>query len=294
MALMSIEKRTPTLENRLEISATDGYPLAATIFEPAQAPRAVALIASATAVPRGYYAKFARYLAEQGFKVITFDYRGIGGSKPPKLRGFKAKMRDWAALDLVAAVDFASSLANEKPLVYVGHSFGGQALGQLPNNHKVSRALFAASQIGYWKLFPAPEKYRVWFMLRLLGPALYSVFGYVPGKLGMGEDLPRGVFKEWAGWCMNPRYLYDDDTLEAQKHFPDYKGALRAIGMSDDDWAPPVTVAGLISGYTGTTPEHITVTPESVGQKKIGHFGYFREPSREPLWREAAEWLGRI
>jgi predicted alpha/beta hydrolase len=245
-------------------------------------------------VPRGFYSRFARYLAEQEFKVVTFDYRGIGGSKPTGgLRDFKAKMRDWAALDLTAAVDYASSLANGKPLLYVGHSFGGQALGQLPNNHKVSRALFAASQIGYWKLFPAPEKYRVWFSLRVLGPLAYTIFGYVPGKLGMGEDLPKGVFKEWAGWCMKPRYLYDDETLEARRNYPNYKGALRAIGMSDDDWAPPATVAGLLAGYTGTKPEHITVTPDSAGQKKIGHFGYFREPSREPLWREAAEWLGR-
>lgn len=285
----------PPLENRAEFAAVDGYPLAATVFEPAGDFRAVVLVASATAVPRGYYAKFARFLAGQGFKVITFDYRGIGGSKPKGgLRGFDARMRDWAALDLVAAVDYAEALAHGRPLLYVGHSFGGQALGQLPNNHKVSRALFVASQIGYWRRFPAPEKYRVWFMLRILGPALYTLTGYVPGKLGMGEDLPKGVFREWAGWCMKPRYLYDDETLDARKYFPNYKGALRAIGMSDDDWAPPVTVAGLLAGYTGTKPEHITVTPESAGQKKIGHFGYFREPSREPLWREAAEWLGKF
>ncbi len=285
---------TPVLENRAEFPALDGYPLAATIYEPSAPPRAVVLMTSATAVPRGFYAKFARYLAEQGFKVVTFDYRGIGGSRPKSgtLRGFGAKMRDWAALDITAAVDYASALTNGKPLLYVGHSFGGQALGQLPNNHKVSRAFFAASQIGYWKLFPAPEKYRVWFMLRILGPFASAIFGYVPGKLGMGEDLPKGVFMEWAGWCMKPRYLYDDATLDARRNFPNYKGALRAVGMSDDDWAPPVAVAGLLAGYTSTDPEHITVTPQSAGVKKIGHFGFFREPSREPLWREAAEWLG--
>jgi len=284
----------PKRENHTEFAAADGYRLAATVFEPTPPHRGAVLIASATAVPRGYYTKFARFLAEQGFKAITFDYRGIGGSKPKGgLRGFPAKMRDWASLDLVAAVDYAESLAGGKPLVYVGHSFGGQALGQLPNNHKVSRALFAASQIGYWKLFPAPEKYRVWLSLRVLGPLAYTIFGYVPGKMGMGEDLPKGVFREWAGWCMKPRYLYDDKTLEARKYFPNYKGALRAVGMSDDDWAPPVAVAGLLAGYTGTKPEHITVTPEAAGVKKIGHFGYFREQSREPLWREAAEWLGR-
>jgi predicted alpha/beta hydrolase len=43
------------------------------------------LIAPATAVPQGYYAKFARYLAAtQGFRVVTLDYRGIGRSKPER------------------------------------------------------------------------------------------------------------------------------------------------------------------------------------------------------------------
>ncbi len=109
------------------------------------------------------------------------------------------------------------------------------------------------------------------------------------GKLGTLAPDQRKAF----GQAVNGLKDRVTETLEARKYFPNYHGALRAIGMSDDDWAPTVTVAGLIAGYTGTKPEHITVTPETAGQKKIGHFGYFREPSREPLWREAAEWLGR-
>src|SRR5215469_15660069 len=111
------------------IEAADGYPLAATWFVPAGLPRGVALINSATAVPRRIYRAFATYLAERSFAVLTYDYRGIGGSRPASLRGFRARMRDWAALDVTAAVAHARRAHPSLPLVAVGHSFGGHAVG---------------------------------------------------------------------------------------------------------------------------------------------------------------------
>ena len=96
-----------TIENtHTTIFARDGYRLAATVFA-AASPQAVVLINSAAAVPRKIYRGFAEYLAQRGFAVLTYDYRGIGGSRPASLRGFKARMRDWAAQDVAAAVDHA-------------------------------------------------------------------------------------------------------------------------------------------------------------------------------------------
>jgi predicted alpha/beta hydrolase len=279
-------------ETDFRFAAADGYSLAATLRRPAAGQdKGFVLLASATAVPRQYYGRFAGYLAARGFCAMTFDYRGIGGSKPRSLRGFECRMRDWAALDISAAVDFAAREAGG-PLVYVGHSYGGQALGLLPNNQKVSRALFVAAQIGYWRLFPPPENWRVYFMLNVAGPLVAHTLGYVPGRLGVGEDLPKGVFLEWAGWCMKPNYLFDDETLDARKNFPNYHGALRGIGMADDAWAPPVSVEKLLAGYTGTAPEHVTIAPADIGEQKIGHFGYFRQQAGEKLWPAAADWLG--
>ena len=281
-------------ETELSFPARDGYMLAATRRRPANGnAKAFVLIGSATAVPRQFYAKFASYLAEASFAVLSFDYRGVGGSRPKSLRGFPASMRDWAALDLSAAIDFAAKEAAGRPLLLVGHSFGGQALGLVPNSQKISRALLVAAQVGYWRLFPPPENYRIYVRLRFIGPMLAPVFGYLPGWLGVGEDLPKGVFLEWAAWCMKPRYLFDDATLETRTNFPNYKGALRAIGLADDKWAPPKAVALLLEGYTGTKPEHLTIAPSDVGADKIGHFGFFRAEHRDTLWKQAAEWLGR-
>ncbi|HET9317534.1 MAG TPA: alpha/beta hydrolase, partial [Vicinamibacteria bacterium] len=55
------------------VAARDGYPLAASSFVPAGPVSSWVVVNSATAVPRAYYARFARFLAEQGFAAVTYD-----------------------------------------------------------------------------------------------------------------------------------------------------------------------------------------------------------------------------
>jgi len=78
-------------------------------------------------------------------------------------------MSDWVALDVTAAVAWMRERYKSLPLNYVGHSFGGQALGLAANNSEVSRALLIAAQAGYWKLMASPERYRVFAMLNFVG-----------------------------------------------------------------------------------------------------------------------------
>src|SRR5262245_29968642 len=202
------------------IPARDGYPLAATAFAPPAPPQRVVLINSATAVPRRIYRGLATYLAERGFAAVTYDYRGVAGSRPRSFKGFDARMRDWAALDASAAIDHMRNVWPAAALTVVGHSFGGQALGLAPNNSEVSRALLVAAQAGYWRLFAAPEKYRVYVLMRFIGVPVARALGYVPGRFGIGEDVPRGVFLEWTGWVRKPRYFFDDARSRRWKIFP--------------------------------------------------------------------------
>ena len=284
----------------ITIPAVDGYSLAATLFLPRGAKRHAVLISSGTATPRKIYRGFASYLAHCGCAVLTYDYRGIGGSRPwaaegynrPKsLAGFKADMADWAMLDIAAAVTWMRERYHNMPLGYVGHSFGGQVLGLLPNNTEVSRALLVAAQAGYWKLMTSPERYRVFALLNLFGTPLTRVLGYAPGWAGIGEDLPKGAFLQWVKWINSPRYLFDDNSLTGLSNFANYKGALRALHLSDDPWATRPAIELLCKGYSSATSEIITVAPADVGVAKIGHFGFFRPDHRDTLWRGAAEWL---
>ncbi|MEM9691419.1 MAG: alpha/beta fold hydrolase, partial [Myxococcota bacterium] len=108
----------------LTLSARDGFPLAATLFEPESTTDRIAIVSSATGTPRRYYRHFARALAEAGWTAVTYDYRGIGGSRPDSLRAFEATVLDWALLDMAAIVDWADKTFDR--IVMVGHSIGGQ------------------------------------------------------------------------------------------------------------------------------------------------------------------------
>jgi predicted alpha/beta hydrolase len=284
----------------ITVPAMDGYPLGATLFLPRGAKRHAVLINSATAVPRRLYRGFAAYLARRGCAVLTYDYRGTGDSRqkamagyvrPRSLVGFKASMSDWAAQDITAAVAWMRERYKALPFAYVGHSFGGQALGLLPNNGEISRALLIAAQAGYWRLMTAPERYRVYAMLNFVGAPLTRVLGYMPGKAGLGMDLPKDAFLQWVRWVMSPRYLFDDAKLDALQNFPKYNGALRALCVSDDPWATRPAVELLCAGFTSIEPEIVTVTPAEAGASKIGHMGFFRSEHRDTLWRGAAEWI---
>ena len=284
----------------ISFPAADRYLLGATLFLTRRAKRHAVLINSATAVPRKIYRGFAGYLAGRGCAVLTYDYRGIGDSRqksptgynqPKPLAGFKASMSDWAALDVTAAVAWMRERYKNLPLNYVGHSFGGQALGLLANNSEVSRALLIASQAGYWKLMASPERYSVYAMLNFVGAPLTRLLGYAPGWSGLGEDLPKGVFEEWVSWVMSKRYLFDDPGLGGLKNFQQFNGAMRALCFSDDPWATRPAVELLCSGYVSAKPEVLTITPADIEATKIGHFGFFRPDHRDTLWRGAAEWI---
>ncbi|MGB3273750.1 MAG: alpha/beta fold hydrolase [Xanthobacteraceae bacterium] len=275
----------------ITVPATDGFRLAATLFLPRRSRNAAVLINSATAVPRKIYRSFASYLAGRGAVVLTYDYRGISGSRPKTLVGFKASMADWATLDMTGAIAWMRQRYGDWPLGFVGHSFGGQGLGLAPNNTEVARALLVAAQAGYWGLMTPPERYRVYAFMNFVGVPLTRMLGYAPGFMGLGEDLPKDAFLQWTAWVMSRHYMFDDANLPALANFPTFKGRLRAHTFTDDPWATPSAVELLCSHYTGTAPEIVKLAPADVGTARIGHFGFFRPEQQDGLWRGAADWL---
>jgi predicted alpha/beta hydrolase len=275
-------------------AADDGYALAATEFSgptPAEG-AALTLIAPAAAVPARYYARFASYLALRGGPVVTFDYRGIGASAPNTLRGFPARMRDWCILDVAGAIGWARQAHAARPLHWLGHSMGGFATGLAHNNGAIARQLNIATLSGYWGRMAAPERYRVRLLMRFLAPPVVWAKGYFPGVLMGGEDLPGPAFLEWMGWCMEPEFLFGDETLPERRHFPELRAPIRFVQVADDPWGTPAAVGHMAKHFSASVDRSIwRVTPTEVGVQKIGHFGFFRPDLRDRLWQQAATWL---
>src|SRR6267378_1962343 len=204
-----------------EIQARDGYRLGATLFHPASGNGRALQINAAAGVKQEYYGKFAAYLAERGFTVLTFDYRGIGRSGHWKLN---ARMRDWAELDAGAALQFLSKTGNK--LMAVGHSFGGQSFALIPGAERLAAALAVGSQSGYWRHWRGAPRAGMWLLTHALLPGISRLFGYFPAAaLGQGENIPAGVAIEWASWCRHPDYLVG--ALGAKEQYARFSGPLR-------------------------------------------------------------------
>lgn len=273
----------------LTIPARDGFALAATRYYPAtDRPAATVLINAATAVPQGFYRAFATFLAEQGYAVITYDYRGIAGSRPASLRGFVARARDWALLDMAGVVDWVRAADLAPRLFMVGHSYGGQTPGLLPNGDQVDAMVTLSAQSGYWRLQGGGQKLAVALHMHLTFPLLASLLGYMPmRRLGGGEDLPRGVALEWAAWCRRPGYLLDDPTLPLERYRA-FQAPVLAYSFADDNWGTRRSVDAMMRAYPRLTRRHLV--PAEAGLRAIGHFGFFR-PASAAIWPAVADWL---
>jgi predicted alpha/beta hydrolase len=288
---------TPVAETparAVPLRTADGTTIQA-LHHAAQAPiKGHLVVAGATAVPQRFYRRFAQHAAANGYATLTLDYRGVGLSKPPTLKGYAMRYLDWVHQDLASAVDWlAPQTTAAAPLFMVGHSFGGHAYGLLRNQDQVARLYTFGTGAGWHGWMPALEQVRVLTMWKLLGPLLTRWKGYLPWSLlGMGEDLPLGVYRDWRRWCQYPRYFFDDPALaeEAAALFARVTAPIQAANALDDHWAPPASRDAFMAAYCNTAWLAVDLNPKAMGQAGIGHMGYFR-PSAMALWDDVLAWF---
>jgi predicted alpha/beta hydrolase len=271
----------------LTLLTDDGFPLAATRFKAAGERRGVMVVAPATGVHQRYYTHFAAHFAAMGWDVLTWDWRGVADSRHGlSSRDPRLTMRAWGTHDLTAAIAWAERRAAALPVVLVGHSFGGHAVGLAPNAGRLDALILVASQhgwLGHWPWWQRALLLPWWW---LVVPGLARLLGRLPSRaMGLGEDLPAGVALQWARWCRSPAFL-----AEWRGH-----GALAvpilALSFDDDHIAPRRAVEALLREYRSASwVEHRHLRNREHG-RQLGHFGFFRPGVVPALWTECADFL---
>lgn len=280
---------SPPAPVELSFAATDGVELAATHLAPVGPARGAVLIAPAMGVPQRFYLPFATWLAERGFHVLTFDYRGMGRSRRGSLRGLDADLILWARRDATAALRHLQDLAPELPVTWIGHSLGGQIVPFVPDHPSLAQIITVAAGSGYWRHNSPALKRKVWLMWWLAAPIATAVAGYFPGRaLGMVGDLPRGVIRQWRRWCLDPGYAVGAEGTAVAELFRRVQTPITALSFTDDEMMSARSIEGLHAAFTGAAQEHVRLDPAAVERTRIGHFGWFRA-EQQPLWASVLE-----
>ena len=286
-------------------AARDGAPLAGTLHEPDGPPRAALVVNGGTGIPHRFYGRFAAHAAGRGFAVLTYDYRGVGASAPPSLKGYRARYRDWGQRDVPAAIDWLADRFPGLPLGAVGHSAGGQQLGLADNVGTVGAAVFVTVSTGYWRGMPGLYPWLTLAIWKLYLPLASRLVGYAPARaIGWGEDLPAGVAREWGAWCLEPDYMasaFDgtgrrptpDGGPFGPTHFDRADFPIRAYCFPDDPISTKANVPPMLALYDRAEIETVWTAPRDLGVPEIGHLGFFRSDVGRPLWDGALDWLAQ-
>lgn len=274
------------------IAAPDGYPLAARLHAAVGAPRAVALIVPAMAVPQSFYAPLAGWLAKRGYDALTFDFRGVGASAPRSLRGFRADILTWARQDCRAMLAFATARAAGRPVVWIGHSLGGQILAMTPGNEAVAAAVTIACGVGYWLKNAYPLRYYSWLLWFVAVPLATPLCGYFPGRaLRMVGNLPKGVIEQWSRWCRNPEYAVGVEGDSMREAYRRLTLPLLGLWFTDDEYMSDSNFSVLHGFYANARLELRRMAPREFGLRRVGHFGFFRPETGERVWPMTLDWL---
>jgi predicted alpha/beta hydrolase len=272
----------------LMLPARDGVTLAATLFEAARPLRGALLLNGGTGVPRQFYAAFASHLAGRGFTVLTYDYRGIGGSQKPVV----ATIDQWGTIDQPSMLDHLTERCPGTPLGIVGHSYGGQVLGLADNIGSVGAAVLITSQSGHWRHWPpGRRRLRMLALWWLLIPSLTALTGRFPGSWIGTADLPANIARSWARWGRSPHYICDALGRPWRPHNEDVVFPIRWLSFTDDPIAPFGAVEALRSYYANAEVERRHLSPADLGADAVGHFGFFRKSMPRAAWDDLASWL---
>lgn len=284
---------------QLRLRALDGYELGAVFYAALRprAPRRVAVFHCGAGISALRYRRFAQFLAEWGIPVLTYDYRGVGLSRPPALRGFRATMADWVDYDSGGAIAWLRERFPHDEMIGISHSIGALALGGAPNAAEQARLVLISPHTAYFADYRALYRLPMAVLWHGLMPLVTRIFGYFPGRrLGLGEDLPAGIALQWAARRLpDLRPSGPGPERERTRRLLDHCATLQrpalAITASDDAFATVAGAKRLLSYFPRLRSRQIVFTPAQANVGHLGHFGFFRREAGAVLWPRLLEHL---
>ena len=263
------------------------------IFSPEVESTKLLLVNSATGVRQQIYFSFAESAKRRGFTVITYDYEGIGLSKPVNLKNSKASMRSWGNTDFALMTEFITQNFPHQEKFCLGHSVGALILGMNPNSEIFKQFIFVATQNAYVGNLKPKTKAEAFLGFGIAQPLSSWLLGYFPGNwFGLGESLPKNCAYDWRTLILNRK-----STSRLLEKTDDFSKQLLqktlVVYAEDDAWLTEKGVKSLLEDtYFNLKPEYRLIKTSESENGEIGHINFFRSYN-EKLWNIIFEFLNK-
>jgi len=262
----------------IRFTTGDGRTLAGRLHHPGASPRLAVVLHGGAGFPARFYQDFASWLsATHQAAVLTYDYRDFGWSLDRPLVRSSARLSDWGIKDQSAALSFLKNRVPELPPRVLAHSLGGQWLAFHDDIASIDRVVAVGSGPGFWLDHPWPMLPKVVAFWWLVGPLAAKLTGYLPGRLlGLGADIPGGVYWEWRKLCLERSYHMSEwGRIYPQPRIDEARFKLTIVPVTDDILIAPHMVRKLPAFYPHAQLSEVLLDPVQLGLKTLGHAGAF-------------------
>ncbi|WP_417430650.1 alpha/beta fold hydrolase [Halpernia sp.] len=270
----------------LNLKNASNQTIFATLFEPKISNKKIILINSATGVKQQIYFNISRFLAKNGFTVITYDYSGIGLSKPKILKNSDSSMRTWGTEDFKTLTNFIKIKFENYDKYLIGHSVGALILGMNEGSKQFKKFIFFGAQKAYVGNLNFKTKLLAYGGFGILQPFFTKIFGYFPAQyFGLGESLPKNAAFDWRTLILNKK---STNALLEKIDFNfsnDLQQNVLVLRAEDDSWLTEKGVKSLLKEtFPNLKPTYKVLKIADSPKKEIGHINFFRSYN-EPLWK---------
>ncbi|MFL5287607.1 MAG: alpha/beta fold hydrolase [Rhodopila sp.] len=274
------------------LCCADGAWISATLFEESDiGPQAPVLIVNcATGNKQSRYFDMARWWAARGWRVVTYDYRGIGMSALPERQSKRFRLWEWGSEDMSAVVEWIQQEFTPITTVVIGHSIGSQIIQFCRALNSIDAVVFVAGQKGCWRNWCNRYRYPIWAFWHVVLPTCVGICGNFPlMRLAGCATLPRNVALDWARWGRARTFAAETENFGHELGCP-----LLSISIADDQlYGPEQAVDALLEWYPNAQSERLHLAPETYGIKQIGHAGLFDAVHFDRFWPLVSNWLDR-
>ena len=270
----------------LLLKTSDDSAISVKIFEPENPNGKLLVINAATGVKQQVYFSFAKYFAENGIVVITYDYSGIGESKPEKMKGSEASMRSWGTVDYKAVTQFIKTNYPNHRKFCLGHSVGALIIGMNEDSQIFEKLIFVATQDAYTGNLKLSVALTALLGFGIAVPFTTKLFGYFPAhRFGLGESLPKDVAYDWRTLILHQKStkrLYEKINKDFSKEL---NREVFIIHAEDDHWVTMKGMENLMKNvYPNLKKTYREIKISESEKKEIGHVNFFRSFNRK-LWK---------